>query len=810
MPIPRKLWLCAAAFALTLGPAACDRAAETPLAADPAAAAPSPIVLPDLYGISCAGSPNDGGRFGCDGGTVAEMEVYAAWYDSSSEQLHVISYFHNLLDQPLGTPDGTTTDPEGVRVFLHDHHVLLGSGSVTMANADGHAFFTDTAQPYFEYDDIIPARSWANARHWTLSVPATVDSFYVYLGVSAAVQNPHGWMEVNGYATASPGQTRPFWAAKRDLAGNTVTDGGPIWWNTSDPSIATVHGGTGIVTAVAPGTVTITAYDSIRSGTATFTVTCDTMAVGAVRYTPNTGGCVGGGAAGAEFTVVPVNVGASPTPNQLPQWLTFKATGIIPVTGGPSPTLLPGGASSPRIGGTRPSALRAADAWELRLRRREQAELTRGISLARQGFRDRMAGARRAITPGTPSVGAVMQLNVETDNLCATSDLRAGRVRAVGTRAIVVADTMNPAGGLTTADYQEIANRFDALVWPTLTANFGQPEDIDANDGRVVLFFTRAVNELTPSGAAPLSTGFTLRRDLFPTAACATSNQGEMIYLAAADPSGAVNGNARSVASVKAAATPAIVHEMEHVINASRRIYVSFAQGLEEVWLDEGLAQVGEELVFHAASGLAPRNNLGYAEVTATTAKRDAFVAYAERNHARLREWLIAPHASGPFQADDDLATRGAAWAFLRYAADRQGGSQSAFWSALVNSTTSGTANVAAATGGTPADWFRDFALAMYADDAGIGGITTFQQPSWNFRALFNGLDYTGDHVADGYPLAPRNPTNAYGDTLSLTGGGGAAYLRMGVAPNGSAVVTLRNGAAAPPSHILLAIIRRK
>jgi len=809
MSIPRKLWLCSAAFALAIGPAACDRAAETPLAADPAAAAPSPIILPDPYGITCAGGTRGGGHFRCSGGTVAEMEVYTAWYDASSQQMHVISYFHNLLGQPLGTLDGTTPHPEGVRVFFREAPlVLIGSGYITLADADGVETFTDTVRPYHQYDGVIPEYGWANGRQWTLSVPATVDSFYLYLGVSAAVPRPNGWVEIGGDSTANVGGTRTLTATKVDVVGSPgATGGGPVRWSSSNPAVATVGISNGIVTAVAPGTATITAGDSLRSGSTTFTVTCNTVAVGAVLFTPtNTSFCVAGGATGAEFTVVPVNVSATTTTP-----LIFKGTGIVPVTGAPNPTLLPGGGSSPRLAGTRPDALRAADAWELRLRRREQAELTRRISQTRQSFRGGTSGARRSITPGEPSVGAVMQLNVKTDSQCSIADLRAGRVVVVGAKSIVIADTMNPAGGLATADYQEIADRFDALVWPTLTASFGEPGDLDFNGGRVILFFTRAVNELTPAGAAPVSAGLTLRRDLFSTAACPTSNQGEMIYLAAADPAGAVHGNARSVASVKAAATPAVVHEMEHVINASRRIYVNGATGFEEVWLDEGLAQVGEELIFHAASGLAPRANLGYAEIAATPAKKAAFVAYAERNHARLREWLIAPHASGLAQTDDDLATRGAAWAFLRYAADRKGGTESAFWGALVNSTTSGIDNLAAATAATPVNWFRDFALAMYLDDAGIGGISTFRQPSWNFRALFDGLDYTGDHVADGYPLAPRDPADGAAEALTLANGGGAAYVRMGVAANGSGVVTLRTVAGGtPPGSIMLAVIRRK
>jgi hypothetical protein len=97
------------------------------------------------------------------------------------------------------------------------------------------------------------------------------------------------------------------------------------------------------------------------------------------------------------------------------------------------------------------------------------------------------------------------------------------------TETIVVADASNPASGYTDADYASIASTFDNLVDPTDTKAFGSPTDIDGN-GHVVLFFTRAVNELTPASSTSYVAGFFYARDLFPSTpspdfqACATSN----------------------------------------------------------------------------------------------------------------------------------------------------------------------------------------------------------------------------------------------------------------------------------------------
>ena len=69
------------------------------------------------------------------------------------------------------------------------------------------------------------------------------------------------------------------------------------------------------------------------------------------------------------------------------------------------------------------------------------------------------------------------------------------------------------------------------------------------------LFFTRAVNELTPTGSQSVVGGFFYGRDLFPKqdspqlgsgSGCPSSNVAEMFYLLVPDPNGVVNGNVRT------------------------------------------------------------------------------------------------------------------------------------------------------------------------------------------------------------------------------------------------------------------------
>jgi hypothetical protein len=706
----------------------------------------------------------------------------------------------NLIPQPLGTTDGATLDAKGVRVFFAEGPTVTdqdGGGPVTILNHDGEGTFTAAGQKYYQWDEVLETSETSGSRLWEFDVPADVDNFTFVVYVAAEVPFPDGWVDVTPEAdSVLAGGTQGFTPTVRTVVGNPVV-GASVTWGTSDAGVATVDA-SGTVTAVAPGTATITATSGARSGSATIAV-CPSLAVGGVYVADMPAGasfCLGGG----EYVVMPVNLSDAESFG-----LSVTGSGIVPVTGPPSPA---------RLGGARFSAsTRQPDvAFETRLREMSRRDLTPKMARARAALSRGRAngGARFAITPGVPAVGALMSLNVETANSCASSDIRTGRVMAVGTHVIVMADTMNPSGGFTAADYQAIADSFDTKIHPVVTANFDAPEDIDNND-RVIAFYTRAVNELTPPGSSSYVGGFVFARDLLPVSECPTSNVGELFYMLAPDPAGDVNGNVRVASFVMEKTLGTLAHEFQHLINASRRLYVNAASELEEVWMDEGLAHVAEELVFYQGSGLTPGSNLAVADIADGGQKQKAFFKYAESNFGRLRQWLLDPLGSGPFQTDDDLATRGAIWAFLRYAADRVGGTQSAFTKALVNGTTGGMDNLEAALGGDADPWFRDFAVAMYADDAGLSPAAVYTQPSWNFRSIYENLDYDpGAACSCAYELDVRDPANGVAEEFGLNTGGSAAYVRMGVSTGAFAGVTLLANGSTPPSTIRLAIIRRE
>jgi hypothetical protein len=403
-------------------------------------------------------------------------------------------------------------------------------------------------------------------------------------------------------------------------------------------------------------------------------------------------------------------------------------------------------------------------------------------------------------------LGGHHELNVQFGEglLCSGSarDLRTGRVAAISERAIILADVANPDGGFSDDDYASLAATFDGQVWPVLTHNFGAPFDVDRNN-RVILFFTRAVNELVPEGQQWYVGGVTVARDLFPLrdagrlSGCAGSNHAELIYMPVPDPLGEVGGHERDRAGELRRAPALMSHELQHVINASRRLYGGFTSRSdwnEAIWLNEGLSQIAEELMGYAATDLAPGFDIGIEHFIGFPDRQAAFSLFMQANFQHLAHYLEEPDTTSPY-GPDSRAARGAAWQFLRYAADRRGGSQAAFWASLVSSGSSGLANIASAIGTDVREWLRDWAVAVYTDDAVPGVPLRYRQPSWQFRGLYPYLMRQDGTGYGRYPLATRALEAGIDMPLGLTAGT-AAYIRFAVPAGGRAEVRLSGSAA--------------
>jgi hypothetical protein len=611
---------------------------------------------------------------------------------------------------------------------------------------------------------------------------------------------------------AAVGDTVRLRAGRYDIFGDPLSPR-TVSWASLDPGVFTIDQG-GLVTGMQPlsigravatiGSEADTAYVVVANPDASPCLGYSApvpLGVGeSIDVSMTDGVCILSAAGGDEYVVVPWHggfVGAAPV--------------AFDVTGSGLSTLDPTASTRP-VARSTSSGPQRSFAFEHGLRELGRRELMPLAQASRGTFESRKkSGSSAAAIPAYLALGDLVQLNAAIDNACGAPTMRTGRVTAISARAIIVHDTLNPAGGFTNADYQRFAIAFDTLIAPVADAAFGAPTDIDVN-GKVVVFFTRAVNELTPAGADYYYGGFFHPRDLIPQAdhlgpLCPGSNEREMFYMLAPDPAGAVNGNPRSVAFVDTITVGTLAHEHQHLVNFARRAYVNSAFVDEDVWLNEGLSHIAEELVFFRAAGMGPRQNIGGGAFGSESF--DAmFTRYMMPNFDRLDVFLADPNRHSPYSSGDDLGTRGAAWAFLRYAADHRGGGDGDVWMRLVNSRTRGLENLANVFGPALPRMMHDWQLSLYSDDFVSGLDPAHELPSWNFRTAFPALPSTR---ARPYPLTAAVPALADNvpQTLSLPTGSGS-YLRFGVVAGRDAVVRLTSAGVVPPSSLHATILRTR
>ena len=561
---------------------------------------------------------------------------------------------------------------------------------------------------------------------------------------------------------------------------------GPVRWAALDPARAAVdpHG---LVTATGVGEAHVVATYGGTAGAARVLVAAagTTACLGAVdpvrlRWGEvfQTAGaaaqtlCVSGGAEGAEFTLVPFHAAEAGS-----LAVEVAGDGIDDVVGPPNPSRMPRALTAARH-----SAPPSAPPFGTVPRSPQGLNATRAT------------GVTRSMAAVTPAVGNLVSYN--TARSCSRPVMRTGRVVAVTPTAVVVADTANPRDGFTDAEYQAIGAGVDTVVSPVATENFGALTDLDQN-GRLVVFYTRAVNEANGNG------GFYWREDVRPTSACSGSNYAEIVYLRVPDPTGEINGTVFTKSHVQARANRTTAHYVQHVTNAARRAHVHNAP-FEASWLDEGLSKVAEELVFYREGGLTPNRQIDAPALQAPRRVADAYTYDLRGNLDDLAQHLRTPEGSSPYNPTDNAARRGATWQFLRYAADRRAGAQAEFWRQLVNSRDTSLANLRGALGTDALGWVRDWAVAVYTDDVVYGTPSRFAQPSYDFRSILPA------QVAERrFPLAARQLTAATPTAVTLTGGG-AAYVRFRVPPGGVARLRVTSAGAPPPGSLSVSVVRTR
>jgi hypothetical protein len=186
----------------------------------------------------------------------------------------------NLIPQPLGTTNGTTADPGGVRVFFSSGPASTSGGTVTVANPDGTATFTAAEQPYFQYAGLLAQDSVSAAKRWKLRFSPEVTSFTFTVYVSAAVQYPNGYVDGIPYVVSlDPNESVALPGVARSFVGTALPQA-TVSWSSSAPATASVTG-TQVTAGSARSFATLTSSSGARPGIFTTAVSvCQSTVVG--------------------------------------------------------------------------------------------------------------------------------------------------------------------------------------------------------------------------------------------------------------------------------------------------------------------------------------------------------------------------------------------------------------------------------------------------------------------------------------------------------------------------------------------------
>jgi hypothetical protein len=242
-------WLIATATLLLPG---CSDRQTLPTEARPPASSPALVALEcradvRARAVRCADAAGGGdARALIMGGqnALVRLASSAVSYDSATGVFSVDETIENLLDQALGTADGVSTDPEGIRVFFHAGPVVTaGSGQAVVANPDGTGTFTASGQPYFRYPGMLAPHDTTAAKTWRFQLDQGVVAFAFRLFLDVRVEPRLVITEIMAHpATAdeAAGEWFEVYNAGRvqiDLDGYAIASGGDAGYTIAGPLV---------------------------------------------------------------------------------------------------------------------------------------------------------------------------------------------------------------------------------------------------------------------------------------------------------------------------------------------------------------------------------------------------------------------------------------------------------------------------------------------------------------------------------------------------------------------------------------------
>ncbi|HYD54714.1 MAG TPA: Ig-like domain-containing protein [Gemmatimonadaceae bacterium] len=428
-----------------------------------------------------------------------------------------------------------------------------------------------------------------------------------------------------------------------------------------------------------------------------------------------------------------------------------------------------------------------------------------------------------AAEPVPTTVGAKDTLRVRSMDNCRTFTSVPARVVYVGTRSIILEADDSPLAGQMDGDYQELGREFDETMFDILTANFGSPLAYDAQtdqNGRIVMLFTKVINQ---TGAGLLA--FVSACDFYPPTLdpqVAASNQAEVFYarVPSTNTSTYRDNDERVVWKWRMRAT--LIHEAKHIVSYASKFQTD-ADAFEESWLEEGSAQIAEELYGRTFWKTGWKSNATY-DKTMYCDIRPNPASFPEcpsprppraiGDHMVFLHDYAEDHEGQTFLSPGSETSHiyGSAWAFLRFLLDNYATSESAFLKELVAERfLSGVANVERRTGRGFAELATNFALALASDD--IGGFVApagarYGFPSWNLADMWAGAHrdlpsvFTSDRP---FVVKPATLGTAFTASATLRGGSALVYELSGAAASRQLLEIARATAGSP---LRIAILR--
>ncbi len=653
-------------------------------------------------------------------------------------------------------------------------------------------------------------------------------------------------------AVLAVGGTSTMTATARDANGNVLT-GRTFTWTTSNPAIVsgTATGNVVSLTAVSVGTDTVTATSEGKSGSAVVTVsgsvasvTLGTPGQSAVFLdSPNFNAALNV-QPGSQYLIAVVNTDPSSTLREdFTLGASFGSSSGSRVLSAPVVRSPQAPVPSPRVRGPGIAlSNRSFNGVASRLRMEQnhlamlegnQQIFARFGSPAAAWSKVRAQGGRvlplsASVTQTIGSVNRVYVRNTLAGS-CTTVDSIGARTVAVGQHVIVLADTNLTTWTQTyrpdSAFYQTFANEYDQITYPTLLAYIGNPLAYDASlsgIGKVTVVITPVLNNLGGLTGGGTVMAFVNGCDFYPYAASGAnadfSNQTEMMY------SMVPAANAFSVANWEKEIRATAAHESKHIVSYSDRILLGSGGG-DEIWLEEGLAQISSEIWERHFNQATWKGHATFLQTVACEYALGAAAPCDQLNDRPLA--LLASHLPFTFaylknESDsnseglglDTPANYGAGWTFARWAIDQYASTgEGPFIQSLINTTQTGLNNLSAHTGQSIPLLltYWNVASAVFQTPTYTAADVRTTIPSFNFADIFKvaqaGLPGSswvcngtpcGFFTSTGLPVFPVQPiafsSGPFSKAVTGVPGTSASYFLLSASAAGVETLQLLSG----------------